>query len=762
MPGVIAGGAKLYCKFTTRDAGVPTTLSGSPAISVYKDDSTTESTAGVTLTVDFDGRTGLNHVTIDTSADTTFYANGHHYELVITAGTVAGNSVVGEVVLPGGFDLSASAGTAGDADVIRTATCPSQAGMTSTEIKLDSGASASDNAYQWDAISIVGGTGAGQSRVITAYVGSTKVCTVDWAWLVQPDSTSIFAITPTTRAEVVGVPDVRLADAVAHGGTLGSSTATLALSHVNITASTGNAITVSATDTGSRAITLAGNYIGLEIQSTDSAGTAMRCTGAQTGASLGDWNGGITVFGGDSVPAVHLQGPYTTAGPVVLIDATTGDSGIDGGPGVLIRTAGTGDAALKLQADTIADTVQVGDGSTTKSVFDNDAAVKVGDILAAALATFFATDSGKVYADAISGSVVKEIATNAGGSGGDVNVTSIGGQTVTAASPITVNANLGTTQPINFQGSGATAWVKSDLETIRGVNSAGDAGYVGIDWNHITNKTAIVDLTNTTIAIVGVVSGSVGSISGVTFPTNFSALKITTGGYTAINWGDVLNPGSTVSLSATTIATVSTVTALGATAKNDVSAAVLDVSRTAHNVSGTIGEAINDSASAGDPLDSIVPDGYVAGTAGYVIGQFLDAAVSSRLSPTVAGRTLDVSVAGNAGVDWANIDSPTATVNLSNTTIAEAQNVTTVLGNVVGDVGGTVGGSSVPVEIDLTIAVPTSNTANTIGDCLNAARADGFGKWVLSGTTLTLYAPNGTTPVKVFTLDSGTAPTQRT
>jgi hypothetical protein len=48
-----------------------------------------------------------------------------------------------------------------------------------------------------------------------------------------------------------------------------------------------------------------------------------------------------------------------------------------------------------------------------------------------------------------------------------------------------------------------------------------------------------------------------------------------------------------------------------------------------------------------------------------------------------------------------------------------------------------------------------------VGDALNAARAQGFGKWVLSGTTLTLYAPDGATAVRTFTLDSATAPTQR-
>lgn len=63
--------------------------------------------------------------------------------------------------------------------------------------------------------------------------------------------------------------------------------------------------------------------------------------------------------------------------------------------------------------------------------------------------------------------------------------------------------------------------------------------------------------------------------------------------------------------------------------------------------------------------------------------------------------------------------------------------------------------------IDFTQAVPTSNTAQSIGDCLNAARAQGFGKWVLSGTTLTLYAADGVTGLRAFTLDNSTSPTIR-
>ena len=97
-----APGETVYLRFNTHEAdGTPITLAGTPAISVYKDGSTTESTAGVSLTVDVDSRTGLHLVTIDTSADGAFYAAGSDFDVVITTGTVDSISVVGTKV--GGF-----------------------------------------------------------------------------------------------------------------------------------------------------------------------------------------------------------------------------------------------------------------------------------------------------------------------------------------------------------------------------------------------------------------------------------------------------------------------------------------------------------------------------------------------------------------------------------------------------------------------------------------------------------------------------------
>src|SRR3954470_20888238 len=83
-------GDTVDCNFGTVNpsTGASFTLAGTPAISVYKDNGTTESTTGVTLTADFDARTGFNHIRVTTGSDGTFYSAGSFFEAVITTGTV--------------------------------------------------------------------------------------------------------------------------------------------------------------------------------------------------------------------------------------------------------------------------------------------------------------------------------------------------------------------------------------------------------------------------------------------------------------------------------------------------------------------------------------------------------------------------------------------------------------------------------------------------------------------------------------------------
>jgi hypothetical protein len=100
-------GETIDFKFTTRDeAGLPTVLTGSPAVSAYVGNGTTQITAGITLTASFDSVTGLNNVRVVASSGNGF-ANQTDVSLVITTGTVDSVSVVGEVV--GEFTIGRSA-----------------------------------------------------------------------------------------------------------------------------------------------------------------------------------------------------------------------------------------------------------------------------------------------------------------------------------------------------------------------------------------------------------------------------------------------------------------------------------------------------------------------------------------------------------------------------------------------------------------------------------------------------------------------------
>lgn len=84
--------------------------------------------------------------------------------------------------------------------IVKTNLNGTAASATSNTIVLPSTFSATDSAYNGLAITITSGTGAGQSRTISAYTGSTKTATVASAWATIPDTTSTFLITGVTVA----------------------------------------------------------------------------------------------------------------------------------------------------------------------------------------------------------------------------------------------------------------------------------------------------------------------------------------------------------------------------------------------------------------------------------------------------------------------------------------------------------------------------------------------------------------------------------
>lgn len=86
---------------------------------------------------------------------------------------------------------------------------------------------------------------------------------------------------------------------------------------------------------------------------------------------------------------------------------------------------------------------------------------------------------------------------------------------------------------------------------------------------------------------------------------------------------------------------------------------------------------------------------------------------------TTTGRTLDVSAGGEAGLDWANIGSPTTSVALTGTTIATTQkvDVDTIKTNPV------VNGGTITFPTTATLASTTNITAGTITTATNLTNA---------------------------------------
>lgn len=107
----------------------------------------------------------------------------------------------------------------------------------------------------------------------------------------------------------------------------------------------------------------------------------------------------------------------------------------------------------------------------------------------------------------------------------------------------------------------------------------------------------------------------------------------------------------------------------------------------------------------------LVPDSETVDsiTVTKVIGQF-GIELYGALKPTTANRKLDVSAGGEAGVDWANVGSPTTALALTGTTIAVTQkvDVDTIKTNPV------VNGGTITFPTTATLASTTNITAGTI------------------------------------------------
>lgn len=432
----------------------------------------------------------------------------------------------------------------------------------------------------------------------------------------------------------------------------------------------------------------------------------------------------------------------------------------------------------------------------------------------------------------------------------DVNVKNI--NNVSASSVTTVSANQGTTQPINFTGTGASALVKSDMVDIAGaavstgtaqigvnaVNLGGTAqtgrdigasvllsagtGTGQLDFTSGVVKANLVQILATALTeTAGQIAGAFKQFFNISSPTGtvnlIPAVTTVTTTTTATNLTNAPTNGDftaamKTSLNAATPASVvgsvgsvtgnvggNVVGAVGSvTAAVSITAgavqsiwdaltsalttagsigkllaalpgSIWDVVLSGHTTTGTTGAALNSASSAGDPWATALPGSYTSGQAGNIVGNNLNATVSSRAIPGDAMALTSGERTTLAGVIWANASRTltsfgTLVADVATAVWAAGARTLTAFGfTVTTDIS-----SLVTTNLDTTVSsrLPTSsyttpptaasnadtllgrnlaggaNGGRTVQDALRPAR----NKVIISSGTLTVYEEDDTTP----------------
>jgi hypothetical protein len=234
-------------------------------------------------------------------------------------------------------------------------------------------------------------------------------------------------------------------------------------------------------------------------------------------------------------------------------------------------------------------------------------------------------------------------------------------------------------------GNNVNATISSRLApTVEGYELAVTAtGAAGIDWANIENKTATNNLSNTTVGVVSSLAGIAQNvITAASINANaITAAKIDTGAITSAKFAaGAINTAALASGAITSdIIAAGAIgsSQLAATAVDEIVDQVWNEALSGHVIAGSTAVALAAAEAAVNPWTTAIPGAFDPGTAGFILGTNLDAKVSSRLEPSTAGRKLDVSAGGEAGIDWANVGGQGTTVALTGTTVAVATGITT-------------------------------------------------------------------------------------
>lgn len=268
-------------------------------------------------------------------------------------------------------------------------------------------------------------------------------------------------------------------------------------------------------------------------------------------------------------------------------------------------------------------------------------------------------------------------------------------------------------------------------------SASGTAGYAGVDWSKVTAPTTTLNLSGTTVKTATDVETDTADIQsrlpaalvGGRIDANMGAISSDA---TAADNAEAFFDGTGYAGTNNVIPTVTTLTNLPAITANwltaagiaadagaEIADAVWDEALSGHLSAGSTGEALNAAGAAGDPWTTSLPGAYGAGSAGYIIGNNVNATISSRASQTSVDTVDDFLDTEVAAIKAKTDLIPAAPAAVGDIPTA-VQNADALLGRNVS------GGSS---------------TGRTVKQAFHFIR----NKWVVSGGTLTVYDTDDST-----------------
>lgn len=286
----------------------------------------------------------------------------------------------------------------------------------------------------------------------------------------------------------------------------------------------------------------------------------------------------------------------------------------------------------------------------------------------------------------------------------DGNTYNVGGGAVVAAS---VTGAVGSVTGAVGSVTGAVGSVTGAVGSVTGAVGSVTGNVGGNVAGSVASVTGAVG--SVTGNVGGNVTGSVGSVAagGITAASiatgaidadaiadnAIDAGAIASDAITAAKIADGAIDAATFAAGAITAASIAAdaigASELAADAVAEIADQVWDELIAGHAGVGSTGAALSAAGGSGDPWSTAVPGAYGAGTAGYIVGTNLDAAVSTRTKPadTQAAVTNVGTVTGNVNGSVGSVTGAVGSVT------GAVGSVTGAVGSVTGNVGGNVTGS---------------------------------------------------------------------